>query len=55
VKKRVRNYVRKLKVGEHLAYLEVDGRAIRMDLKEIEWMCGFILSASGLYTVAMFG
>jgi len=41
-------------VGEHLADLEVDGSVIKMDLKEIEWICGFSLSVSVLYTDAVF-
>jgi hypothetical protein len=42
------------RVGEHMADLEVDGRAIKMDLKDIEWMCCFSVSVSGLYIVAVF-
>jgi hypothetical protein len=42
------------RVREHVADLEVDGRVIKMDLKETEYMCGFNLSVSWLYTAAVF-
>jgi len=42
------------RVGENMADLEADGRVIKTYLKEIEWMCGFSLSLSGLYAVAVF-
>lgn len=41
-------------VTEHMADLEVDGRVIKMYLKETECMCGFSLSVSGLYAAVVF-
>jgi hypothetical protein len=43
-----------LRVGECMADLEVDERVIKIDLKEIEWMCCFSLSVSMLCAVAVF-
>jgi hypothetical protein len=37
-----------------MADLEVNGRVIKIDIKEIEWMFGFNLTVSGLYAVAVF-
>jgi len=42
------------RVGKHMADLEVDGMVIKIDLKEIEWMCCFSLSVSGLCAVVVF-